>query len=86
MRLSTSLWETRGLNKLEIETFEEEEKKAESDSDGVNFHEIPEFDSVKPLDLSNKQDRIKFYENIYKQRREQKKMRKWRKCLQTTRS
>lgn len=63
------------FKKLEIETFEEEKKEEkDDDSDGVNFHEIPEFPPPKPLDLSNKQDRIKFYENIYTKRREQKRL------------
>lgn len=75
------------FKKLEIETFEEEkeeekkEEKEDTESDGVNFHEIPEIPPPKQLDFSNKQDRIKIYENIYQKRREQKRLGRWKPVL-----
>lgn len=71
------------VKKLEIETFEEEKRSEygneneDEDEDDVNFHDIPMINTFKPRDLTNKQERLEFYQEIYRKRREQKRKGKW---------
>mmetsp|Transcript_2328 Transcript_2328/g.3042 ORF Transcript_2328/g.3042 Transcript_2328/m.3042 type:complete len:256 (+) Transcript_2328:311-1078(+) len=70
------------FKKLEIDTFEEEKRSEYGNENGdneddVNFHDIPMINTFKPRDLTNKQERLEFYQEIYRKRREQKRKGKW---------